>query len=62
MKVSSSFREHMNMINQSFERMTREPDIVAHLAASLTSAEGGELQQVLELTDPQEKLRRRQTF
>ena len=58
MKVSSSFREHAGVLQQTFERMTRlEPETVAHLAASLTTAEGEELQKVLEATNPMEKLR-----
>ena len=37
--------EHAGVLQQTFERMTRlEPETVAHLAASLTTAEGEELQ------------------
>lgn len=59
MKVSSSFREHAQYVNQSLQQRNArvQPDAVAHLAASLTTAEGAELQQVLDATNPLDKLR-----
>ncbi|CAJ1403909.1 unnamed protein product [Effrenium voratum] len=58
MKVNPSFREYAAMINQQYERMMQvNPHMVAHFAASMTTAEAQELQKVLEATNAQDKLR-----
>eukprot|EP00931_Biecheleriopsis_adriatica_P046540 TRINITY_DN26741_c0_g1_i2.p1 TRINITY_DN26741_c0_g1~~TRINITY_DN26741_c0_g1_i2.p1 ORF type:complete len:1059 (+),score=282.21 TRINITY_DN26741_c0_g1_i2:49-3177(+) len=58
MKINPQFREHASMIHQGLERLERgDPHAIAHFAASLTTAEGSELMEVVESDLPSEKLR-----
>eukprot|EP00440_Ansanella_granifera_P038418 gb/GFBE01041686.1/.p1 GENE.gb/GFBE01041686.1/~~gb/GFBE01041686.1/.p1 ORF type:complete len:1063 (+),score=300.14 gb/GFBE01041686.1/:1-3189(+) len=58
MKINPQFREHASMIHQGLERLERgDPHAIAHFAASLTTAAGSELMEVLESDLPSEKLR-----
>eukprot|EP00439_Symbiodinium_sp_Y106_P023801 s125_g2.t3 len=59
MKVNPGFREYASMINQSYyDRVEKmKAHVVAHFAAALTSADGMDLQKVLEATNAQDKSR-----
>eukprot|EP00928_Gymnodinium_smaydae_P063511 TRINITY_DN47064_c0_g1_i1.p1 TRINITY_DN47064_c0_g1~~TRINITY_DN47064_c0_g1_i1.p1 ORF type:complete len:1068 (+),score=257.84 TRINITY_DN47064_c0_g1_i1:104-3205(+) len=58
MKINPQFREHAAMMHQALERLERgDPHATAHFAASLTTAQGNELMEVLEAESPAEKLR-----
>ncbi|CAE7600035.1 unnamed protein product, partial [Symbiodinium sp. KB8] len=59
MKVNPGFREYASLINQSYyDRVEKmKAHVVAHFAAALTSADGIDLQKVLEATNAQDKSR-----
>jgi len=58
MKINPQFREHASMIHSGLERLERgDPHAIAHFAASLTTASGPELMEVLEAELPSDKLR-----
>jgi len=58
MKINPQFREHASLIHQGLERLERsDAHAIAHFAASLTTASGADLMQVLEEQKPAEKLR-----
>jgi len=59
MKVNPQFREHMGVIHKGVERLEKgDPNAIAHFAASLTTASGEHLMQVLEEVEPLAKLQK----
>jgi len=57
MAINPQFREHASMIHQGLERLDRgDPNAIAHFAASLTTASGPALMEVLEEDLPSKKL------